>query len=140
MVNFVLTCQTRRDIFLTKSTITPKFSLKHQKKNLTLQILAVCTTITIAASNRWNYLLSGLRASDLKVWDINPSREGEWGKLMAFFLYWPFIHFMEWPKQNFSFHYQNIFKQKVMRIKKENSARDSYRFKANFSKLKWKEM
>ena len=36
---------------------------------------------------------------------------------------------MEWPKQNFSFHYQNIFKQKVMRIKKEISARD--RFKAN---------
>ena len=42
MVNFVLTCQTKRDIFLTKSTITPKFSLKHQKKNLTLQILADC--------------------------------------------------------------------------------------------------
>lgn len=60
MVNFVLICQTRGDTFLTKSTITPKFSLKHQNKNLTLQILAVCTTITIAASNTWNYLLSGL--------------------------------------------------------------------------------
>ena len=61
MVNFVLTCQTRRDIFLTKSTITPKFSLKHQKKKFnTPDLSRLCTTITIAASNTWNYLLSGL--------------------------------------------------------------------------------
>ena len=52
MVNFVLTCQTRRDIFLTKSTITPKFSLKKKKKKFnTPDLSRLCTTITIAASN-----------------------------------------------------------------------------------------